>query len=71
MKSARPVVLDGCVLVPMPLADTLLRLAAGPRLFLLPKWSDSVPNPTPAEIIFGDSSIVAPQESPKNQEPKR
>ena len=38
MKSARPVVL---VLVPMPLADTLLRLAAGPRLFL-PKWSDQI-----------------------------
>ena len=41
MKSARPVVLDACVLVPMPLADTLLRLAAGPRLFL-PKWSDQI-----------------------------
>ena len=25
----------------MPLADTLLRLAAGPRLFL-PKWSDEI-----------------------------
>ena len=41
MKSARPVVLDAYVLVPMPLADTLLRLAAGPRLFL-PKWSDQI-----------------------------
>ena len=41
MKSARPVVLDACVLIPMPLADTLLRLAAGPRLFL-PKWSDQI-----------------------------
>jgi predicted nucleic acid-binding protein len=41
VKSARPVVLDACVLVPMPLADTLLRLAAGPRLFL-PKWSDQI-----------------------------
>ena len=41
MKSARPVVLDACVLVPMPLADTLLRLAAGPRLFL-PRWSDQI-----------------------------
>jgi hypothetical protein len=41
VKSARPVVLDACVLVPMPLADTLFRLAAGPRLFL-PKWSDQI-----------------------------
>jgi hypothetical protein len=35
------VILDACVLVPMPLADTLLRLAAGPRLYL-PKWSDQI-----------------------------
>jgi hypothetical protein len=41
VKSARPVVLDACVLIPMPLADTLLRLAAGPRLFL-PNWSDQI-----------------------------
>jgi predicted nucleic acid-binding protein len=36
-----PVVLDSCVLIPMPLADTLLRLAAGPRLYL-PKWTDQI-----------------------------
>lgn len=41
MKGARTVVLDACVLVPMPLADTLLRLAAGPRLYL-PKWSEQI-----------------------------
>ena len=41
MKQDRTVVLDACVLVPMPLADTLLRLAAGPRLYL-PKWSDQI-----------------------------
>jgi hypothetical protein len=41
VKSARLVVLDACVLIPMPLADTLLRLAAGPLLFL-PKWSDQI-----------------------------
>ena len=41
MKGDRTVVLDACVLVPMPLADTLLRLAAGPRLYL-PKWSDQI-----------------------------
>jgi hypothetical protein len=41
VKGGRTVVLDACVLVPMPLADTLLRLAAGPRLYL-PKWSDQI-----------------------------
>ena len=41
MKGARIVVLDACVLIPMPLADTLLRLAAGPRLYI-PKWSDRI-----------------------------
>jgi predicted nucleic acid-binding protein len=41
VKGARTVVLDACVLVPMPLADTLLRLAAGPHLFR-PKWSDQI-----------------------------
>jgi hypothetical protein len=35
------VLLDACVLVPMPLADTLLRLAAGPHLYL-PKWTDQI-----------------------------
>jgi hypothetical protein len=38
-----PVLLDACVLVPMPLADLLLRLAAGPRLYL-PKWTDQIMN---------------------------
>ena len=35
------VVLDACVLIPMPLADTLLRLASGRRLYL-PKWTDQI-----------------------------
>jgi len=41
VKGEIPVLLDACVLVPMPLADTLLRLAAGPRLYL-PKWSNQI-----------------------------
>lgn len=41
MTGPRIVVLDACVLIPMPLADTLLRLAAGPRLYI-PKWSDQI-----------------------------
>lgn len=34
-------ILDACVLLPMPLADTLLRMAETPRLYL-PKWSDQI-----------------------------
>lgn len=41
MKRPSVVLLDACVLIPMPLADTLLRLAADSRLFL-PKWSDDI-----------------------------
>ena len=41
MKRDITVLLDACVLIPMPLADTLLRLAAGPRLYLQ-KWSDQI-----------------------------
>jgi hypothetical protein len=36
-----PAVLDACVLIPLPLADTLLRLASDPRLYL-PKWTDHI-----------------------------
>lgn len=35
------VVLDACVLIPMPLADTLLRLATIPNLYR-PGWSDRI-----------------------------
>jgi hypothetical protein len=41
VKDKAVVLLDACVLVPMPLADTLLRIAAGPRLYV-PKWSDRI-----------------------------
>ena len=41
MKSDRAVILDACVLLPMPLADTLLRMAETPRLYL-PKWTDDI-----------------------------
>ena len=41
MRSDFRVFLDACVLIPMPLADTLLRMAEAPRLYL-PKWSQTV-----------------------------
>ncbi len=41
-KLKRPVaVLDACVLIPMPLADTLLRLAEPPALYE-PRWADEI-----------------------------
>jgi PIN domain len=41
VKGQLTVMLDACVLIPMPLADTLLRLAASPGLYH-PKWTDQI-----------------------------
>jgi hypothetical protein len=41
MRADYSVLLDACVLIPMPLADTLLRMAEAPRLYL-PKWSQMI-----------------------------
>ncbi len=41
MRADYRAVLDACVLIPMPLADTLLRMAEAPRLYL-PKWSQAI-----------------------------
>ena len=41
MRDDSRVVLDACVLIPMPLADTLLHMAEEPRLYL-PKWSQLI-----------------------------
>ncbi len=41
MRADYRVVLDACVLIPMPLADTLLRMAEAPRLYL-PMWSQMI-----------------------------
>ncbi len=41
MRADYRVLLDACVLIPMPLADTLLRMAEEPRLYV-PKWSSLI-----------------------------
>jgi len=41
MRADFGVVLDACVLLPMPLADTLLRMAETPRLYS-PRWSSEI-----------------------------
>jgi len=43
-------VLDARVLLPMPLADTLLRMAETPRLYL-PKWSDHIMSEVTRNLI--------------------
>jgi len=43
-------VLDACVLIPMPLADTLLRMAEHPRLYL-PFWSERIMGEVNSNLI--------------------
>lgn len=53
------VVLDACVLAPMPLADTLLRLADEPA-FYVPRWSHEILNEvahTLAKFGFSNEQI--------------
>jgi predicted nucleic acid-binding protein len=50
MRADYRVVLDACVLIPMPLADTLLRMAEAPRLYL-PKWSQSIVDEVTRNLI--------------------
>jgi predicted nucleic acid-binding protein len=50
MRADYRVVLDACVLIPMPLADTLLRMAEVPRLYL-PKWSHMIMDEVTRNLI--------------------
>ena len=50
MRADYRVVLDACVLIPMPLADTLLRMAEAPRLYL-PKWSQAIMDEVTRNLI--------------------
>jgi predicted nucleic acid-binding protein len=50
MRADYRVVLDACVLIPMPLADTLLRMAETPRLYL-PKWSHMIMDEVTRNLI--------------------
>lgn len=50
MRADYRVVLDACVLIPMPLADTLLRMAEAPRLFL-PRWSQVIMDEVTRNLI--------------------
>lgn len=50
MRADYRVVLDACVLIPMPLADTLLRMAEAPRLYL-PRWSQTIMDEVTRNLI--------------------
>lgn len=50
MRADYRAVLDACVLLPMPLADTLLRMAETPRLYL-PKWSQMIMDEVTRNLI--------------------
>lgn len=50
MRADYRVVLDACVLIPMPLADTLLRMAETPRLYL-PRWSQRIMDEVTRSLI--------------------
>ncbi len=50
MRGGSRVVLDACVLIPMPLADTLLRMAEEPRLYL-PRWPQAIMDEVTRSLI--------------------
>ena len=50
MKGERRAVLDACVLIPMPLAHTLLRMAESPSLFS-PKWPQTIMDEVTRNLI--------------------
>jgi hypothetical protein len=50
MRADYRVVLDACVLIPMPLADTLLRMAEAPRRYL-PGWSQAIMDEVTRNLI--------------------
>jgi hypothetical protein len=71
MRADYRVVLDACVLIPMPLADTLLRMAEEPRLYL-PRWSQMI---TGAKACLGvgtrqGTRLGGPAFAPKYQNPR-
>lgn len=62
------VVLDACVLIPMPLADTLLRMAEAPRLYL-PKWSQTIMDEVTRNLIA--KWDMAPEKARRREEEMR
>lgn len=68
MRADYRVVLDACVLIPMPLADTLLRMAEAPRLYL-PKWSQTIMDEVTRNLIAKWG--MAPEKARRREEELR
>lgn len=51
-------VLDACVLIPMPLADTLLRMAEHPRLYR-PQWTDMIIEEVSRNLVLKFNKTMA------------
>lgn len=68
MRADYRVVLDACVLIPMPLADTLLRMAEAPRLYL-PKWSQTIVDQVTRNLIA--KWDMAPEKASRREEELR
>jgi hypothetical protein len=68
MRADFRVLLDACVLIPMPLADTLLRMAEAPRLYL-PKWSQMIMDEVTRNLI--EKWGVEPEKALRREEELR
>ena len=68
MRADYRVVLDACVLIPMPLVRTLLRMAEAPRLYL-PKWSQTIMDQVTRNLIA--KWEMAPEKARRREEELR
>ena len=68
MRADYRVLLDACVLIPMPLADTLLRMAEAPRLYL-PRWSQAIMDEVTRSLIA--KWDMAPEKARRREEELR
>ncbi len=68
MRADYRVVLDACVLIPMPLADTLLRMAEEPRLYM-PLWSQTIMDEVTRNLIA--KWDIAPEQARRREEELR
>lgn len=68
MRADYRVVLDACVLIPMPLADTLLRMAEEPRLYL-PRWSQMIMDEVTRNLVA--KWEMAPEKARRREEELR
>jgi predicted nucleic acid-binding protein len=68
MRADYRVLLDACVLIPMPLADTLLRMAEAPRLYL-PGWSQAIMDEVTRSLIA--KWDMAPEKARRREEELR